>query len=107
MPPRELSGETLDADNPRAEDAQIPTPVAQADEVAQAEARAEAARARAARLRELAEAASSDQGGVDYADDADNERDPGVTAEVDTEEDTEEDRTDAAVSRRSLLLGLF
>jgi Mce-associated membrane protein len=99
MPPNELSGKTLDADNPRADDAQAPTPVPEADEVAQAEARAEAARARAVRLRQLAEAASSDQGDGPNAEDADDERDPSVTPE--------DDQAETAASRRLRLRRLF
>jgi Mce-associated membrane protein len=102
MPPRELSGKTLDADNPRVEDAPAPTPVPEADEVAQAEARAEAAHARAVRLRQLAEAASSDQGDGSNAEDADDERDPSLTPEED-----EEDRAETAASRRFRLRRLF
>ena len=75
MPPRKLPAETLDTEDPGAR-------VAEADEVAQAEARAQAARARAVRLRELADAASSDPvdwPDADGADDADVERDDEVT----------------------------
>ncbi len=102
MPPRELSGKTLDADNPRVGDAQAPTPVPEADEVAQAEARADAARARAVRLRQLAEAASGDQGNGSNAEDADDEHDPSVTPEED-----EEDQAETAASRRFRLRRLF
>ncbi|MGB9305315.1 MAG: hypothetical protein WCB92_17025 [Mycobacterium sp.] len=87
MPPRELPAETLDNQDPGARVAQAPTAVAEADEVAAAEARAQAARARALRLRELADAASSDPvdwpdtDDTDDADDADDavvERDDSV-----------------------------
>ncbi|MGO9511125.1 MAG: hypothetical protein ACLPXZ_28760 [Mycobacterium sp.] len=70
MPPRELPAETLDNQDPGARVAQAPTAVAEADEVAAAEARAQAARARALRLRELADAASSDPIDWPDADDA-------------------------------------
>ena len=73
MPPRKLPAETLDTEDPGAR-------VAEADGVAQAEARAQAARARAVRLRELADAASSDPVDWPAADDADDaERDDEVT----------------------------
>jgi Mce-associated membrane protein len=58
MPPHEQPADTLDAGSPKVGTADPPTQVAEADEIAQAELRAEAARARAKRLRQLAEAAS-------------------------------------------------
>jgi Mce-associated membrane protein len=80
MPPRELPAEALDADNPRvgvlteAASDPAPTSVAEADELTQVEARAEAARARAIRMRQQAEAASSDH--VDPPDEAEPESAP-------------------------------
>ena len=79
MPPRELPAKTLDTDNrgtdglPSSASGSIPD----LDELARAEARADAARARALRLRQLAEAASGDHGNsagteaTDVEDDAD------------------------------------
>jgi Mce-associated membrane protein len=66
MPLRELPAEALDADDPRVGVLSAPasTSVAEADELSQAEARAEAARSRARRLRQQAEAASSDRGNL-------------------------------------------
>jgi Mce-associated membrane protein len=65
VPPRELSTEAIGADDPRAGVPSAPpaTPAAEADELVQAEARAEAARARANRLRQQAEAVSTAQNG--------------------------------------------
>ena len=82
MPPRKLPAETLDTEDPGARVGQAATAIAEADEVAAAEARAEAARARAVRLRELADAASSDPVDWPDADDASDteaERDDKVT----------------------------
>jgi Mce-associated membrane protein len=79
MPPRKLPAETLDADDPGARVARAPAAVTGADEVAQAEARAQAARARAVRLRELADAASSDPVDWPDADDADDFDDDSAT----------------------------
>jgi len=61
MPLRKLSAEALDADEPRPGIVSAPahSPAAEADELTQVEARAEAARARAVSLRREAEAASS------------------------------------------------
>ena len=61
MPLRKLSPEALDADEPRAGVLSAPahSSVAEADELTQVQARAEAARARAISLRGQAEAASS------------------------------------------------
>jgi Mce-associated membrane protein len=80
MPPRELSAEALDADDPRVGvlSAAASTSVADADEIAQAEARAEAARARAIRLRLQAEAASSDHGSRSSVEETDGGRDVSV-----------------------------
>src|ERR1700744_496304 len=58
MPPREQPAETLDADRANAGTTEPPIQVAGSDEIAQAELRAEAARARAKRLRQLADVAS-------------------------------------------------
>ena len=62
MPPRELPTEALDTESPRAGALAIEASpsAAETDELAQAEARAEAARARAVLLRQQAEAASPD-----------------------------------------------
>jgi Mce-associated membrane protein len=79
MPPRELPAEALDADNPRVGSlAETSTSVAEADELTEAEARAEAARTRAIRLRKQAEAASRDQGNRSGGEETDDERDVGV-----------------------------
>ncbi|HWT49599.1 MAG TPA: hypothetical protein VN255_13820 [Mycobacterium sp.] len=77
MPPRELPAEALDADMPSAGvvSGAAPTSVAEADELAQAEARAEAARARADRLRQQAEAASGDQDSRAGAEETEREAD--------------------------------
>jgi Mce-associated membrane protein len=84
MPPRKLPAESLDTEDPGARVGQAATAIAEADEVAAAEARAQAARARAVRLRELADAASS--GPVDWPDADDAERDGKVTlSEVEAE----------------------
>jgi Mce-associated membrane protein len=82
MPPRKLPAESLDTEDPGARVGQAATAIAEADEVAAAEARAQAARARAVRLRELADAASSDPVDWPDADDASDteaERDDKVT----------------------------
>src|SRR5271156_2202262 len=62
MPSRKLPAEALDADNPRAGvlSAAAHSSVTEADELAQVEARAEVARARAISLRQQAEAASEE-----------------------------------------------
>ena len=79
MPPRELPGGAVDADNPRVGVlAEASTSVTEADELAQAEARAQAARTRAVQLRKQAEAASRDQGDRSSAEETDHERDVGV-----------------------------
>jgi Mce-associated membrane protein len=70
MPPRKPLAETPDVDNPEVEDLS-PTPSTdEADELAQAEARAEAARARALQLRQLADATDA-EGDVMMAEAAD------------------------------------
>ncbi len=87
MPLRELPAEALDAGNPRVGilshlSDPASTSVAEADELSQVEARAEAARARATRLREEAEAASSDQGnrsGMEETAETDGEGDTSAT----------------------------
>ena len=75
MPPRELPTEALDTDSPRAGALAIEASpsAAETDELAQAEARAEAARARAVLLREQAEAAWRDAAG-DRSDPAAQEK---------------------------------
>ncbi|BDB44943.1 MULTISPECIES: hypothetical protein [Mycobacterium] len=73
MPPRELSDEAFDADNPRAvvltEAASDPAPTSTThhDDLAAIEARAESARARATALREQAEAAAAGETRADQA----------------------------------------
>ncbi len=99
MPPREPSPKTLDVDSPRLAGAPAPIPEPQADELAQAEARADAARARAVRLRRLAEAASGDEGDGPKGEDADDERDDRVTPEDDPE-DPDANQAGTAASRR-------
>ena len=81
MPSRKLPAEALDADNPRARvlAAAAHSSGTDADELAQIQARAEVARARAIHLREQAEAASEE---------TDVER--GVSAAFDTAFDNEE-----------------
>jgi Mce-associated membrane protein len=94
MPPRELSAQALEAATPRvgivSADSPTSTPASatEAAELPNIEARAEAARARATRLRQQAEAASSDQGNrsgpeetSEATEDTDADKDAGVTVE--------------------------
>jgi len=75
VPARELPAEALDTDTPRV-GVLSPTSAAEADELAQVETRAEAARARAIWLRQQAEMA--DQGDVAGMQEIDAERDAEV-----------------------------
>jgi Mce-associated membrane protein len=80
MPLRKLPAEALDADKPRVRvpSALAHSSVAEAAELARVEAHAEAARARAVRLRQVAEAASGDPENRSRAEDTDSD-DAGVT----------------------------
>jgi Mce-associated membrane protein len=82
MPPREPLAEPPDVDTPEAGGLSPPASADEADELAQAEARAEAARARALQLRQLADATDA-EGDVTTAEAADPRRKlprPGRTA---------------------------
>jgi Mce-associated membrane protein len=81
MPSRKLPAEALDADNPRAGvlAASAHSSGTDADELAQIQARAEVARARAIRLREQAEAASEETHVERVASAALDEQEPAVT----------------------------
>jgi Mce-associated membrane protein len=82
MPPREPLAEPPDVDTPEAGGLSPPASADEADELAQAEARAEAARARALQLRQLADATDA-EGDVMMAEAADPRRKlprPGRTA---------------------------
>lgn len=81
MPLRKHPDDAPGADNPQTGVLSAPRPgsVTEADELTRAEARAEAARARALRLRQQADAASNDQSSLADVEDADGQRDAGVT----------------------------
>lgn len=107
MPPRDLPAEGLDADTPRVAllSGSAPTSVAEADDVAQAEARAEAARARAVRLRHRAEAASGDRVDPSRAEDNVGELDAGVAPGEEEAESTPSRRRRLHLrSRRALAI---
>lgn len=73
MPPHEQPADTLHADSAQVGTAEPPTQAAEADEITRAELRAQAARARAKRLRQLAEAASGAGDSPSAAQDTDDE----------------------------------